>query len=243
MRNASRCSVRSSSAGSFSAAADALSYSQSAVSQAIATLEGEVGASLIERDRRGVRATPAGAALAAHAEGILARMEAAEAELAAIAGGRGGRSADRLLPHRGGDADAAGDRTFPRLASRRRGHPRGGRAGGDRPPAAGRRVRPGPAIRIRGRRREARRRHPPLRADGRPAPAGASRRPPACRSRTACDSRTSATSHGSRPPRPAPAPGTSSAPATRPASSPASPSKATTTRRSRAWSPRASASR
>ncbi len=29
--------------GSFSAAADALSYSQSAVSQAIATLEGEVG--------------------------------------------------------------------------------------------------------------------------------------------------------------------------------------------------------
>lgn len=77
--------------GSFSAAADSLSYSQSAVSQAIATLEGEVGASLIERDRRGVRPTHAGAALAAHAEGILARMEAAEAELAAIAGARGGR--------------------------------------------------------------------------------------------------------------------------------------------------------
>lgn len=76
--------------GSFSAAADALAYSQSAVSQAIATLEAEVGVSLIERDRRGVRATPAGAALAAHAEGILARMEAAEAELAAIAGARGG---------------------------------------------------------------------------------------------------------------------------------------------------------
>jgi len=77
--------------GSFSAAADALSYSQSAVSQAIATLEGEVGAPLIERDRRGVRPTPAGAALAAHAEGILARMDDAEAEVAAIAGGRGGR--------------------------------------------------------------------------------------------------------------------------------------------------------
>jgi DNA-binding transcriptional LysR family regulator len=76
---------------SFSAAADALSYSQSAVSQAIATLEGEAGVSLIERDRRGVRPTHAGAALAAHAEGILARMEAAEAELAAIAGARGGR--------------------------------------------------------------------------------------------------------------------------------------------------------
>jgi DNA-binding transcriptional LysR family regulator len=77
--------------GSFSAAADALSYSQSAVSQAIATLEGELGATLIERDRRGVRPTAAGAALAAHAEGILARMDDAEAEVAAIAGGRGGR--------------------------------------------------------------------------------------------------------------------------------------------------------
>ncbi|HXV04441.1 MAG TPA: LysR family transcriptional regulator [Solirubrobacterales bacterium] len=77
--------------GSFSAAADALSYSQSAVSQAIASLEGDAGASLIERDRRGVRPTHAGAALAGHAEGILARMEAAEAELAAIAGARGGR--------------------------------------------------------------------------------------------------------------------------------------------------------
>lgn len=77
--------------GSFSAAADALSYSQSAVSQAIATLEGELGAPLIERDRRGVRPTAAGAALAGHAEGILARMDDAEAEVAAIAGGRGGR--------------------------------------------------------------------------------------------------------------------------------------------------------
>ncbi len=77
--------------GSFSAAADALSYSQSAVSQAIAALEGELGARLIERDRRGVRPTPAGAALATHAEGILARMDDAEAEVAAIAGGRGGR--------------------------------------------------------------------------------------------------------------------------------------------------------
>jgi DNA-binding transcriptional LysR family regulator len=77
--------------GSFSSAADALSYSQSAVSQAIATLEGELGARLIERDRRGVRPTAAGAALAAHAEGILGRMDDAEAEVAAIAGGRGGR--------------------------------------------------------------------------------------------------------------------------------------------------------
>ena len=77
--------------GSFSAAADSLSYSQSAVSQAIATLERELGAALIERDRRGIRPTIAGAALASHAEAILTRMDAAEEEVAAIAGGRGGR--------------------------------------------------------------------------------------------------------------------------------------------------------
>lgn len=77
--------------GSFSAAADALSYTQSAVSQAIATLERETGTTLLERDRRGVRPTAAGQALASRAEGILARIEAAEDELAAIAGGRGGR--------------------------------------------------------------------------------------------------------------------------------------------------------
>jgi len=77
--------------GSFSAAAEALSYTQSAVSQAVATLEAENGATLLERDRRGVRPTPAGTALVAHADGILARLEAAEADLAAIVGVRGGR--------------------------------------------------------------------------------------------------------------------------------------------------------
>ena len=44
---------------SFSAAADALSYTQSAVSQAIARLEAETGATLVIRDRRGVRPTVA----------------------------------------------------------------------------------------------------------------------------------------------------------------------------------------
>jgi DNA-binding transcriptional LysR family regulator len=76
--------------GSFSGAADALSYSQSAVSQAIATLEGEAGTPLIERTRSGARPTAAGAALANHANGILAQIEAAESEVAAIASGRGG---------------------------------------------------------------------------------------------------------------------------------------------------------
>jgi DNA-binding transcriptional LysR family regulator len=63
--------------GSFSAAADALDYSQSAVSQAIATLEGEAGVALIERTRAGARPTAAGAALAGHASGVLAQIEAA----------------------------------------------------------------------------------------------------------------------------------------------------------------------
>src|ERR1700752_2983057 len=77
--------------GSFSGAAEALSYTQSAVSQAVAKLEAEMGVPLIERDRRGVRPTAAGAALVDHADGIFARLEVAEAEVAAIAGVRGGR--------------------------------------------------------------------------------------------------------------------------------------------------------
>jgi DNA-binding transcriptional LysR family regulator len=77
--------------GSFSAAADALSYTQSAVSQQIAALEAEAGTSLIERRGRGLRMTAAGDALVRHADGILASLDAAEAELAAIAGVRGGQ--------------------------------------------------------------------------------------------------------------------------------------------------------
>jgi DNA-binding transcriptional LysR family regulator len=77
--------------GSFSAAAAALSYTQSAVSQQIAALEAETGMALLERHPRGVSLTAAGQTLVGHAEGILARLDAAEAALAAIAGLRGGR--------------------------------------------------------------------------------------------------------------------------------------------------------
>jgi molybdate transport repressor ModE-like protein len=77
--------------GSFSAAAEALSYSQPAVSQQIATLERRAGATLVDRTSRGVRLTDAGRALVDHAEVVLARLAAAEAELEAIAGVRGGR--------------------------------------------------------------------------------------------------------------------------------------------------------
>jgi DNA-binding transcriptional LysR family regulator len=77
--------------GSFSAAAESLAYTQSAVSQQIAALEREAGAVLVRRLARGVRLTEAGAALVAHADVILARLDDAEAELDAIAGARGGR--------------------------------------------------------------------------------------------------------------------------------------------------------
>jgi DNA-binding transcriptional LysR family regulator len=76
--------------GSFSGAADALSYTQSAVSQQIAALEREAGTILVERSARGVRLTDAGTALVAHADAIIARLDAAERELEAIAGLRGG---------------------------------------------------------------------------------------------------------------------------------------------------------
>ena len=77
--------------GSFSAAAEALSYTQSAVSQQIAALEREAGTTLVDRGARGIRLTDAGRALVEHSEAILARLSAAEAELEAIAGLRGGR--------------------------------------------------------------------------------------------------------------------------------------------------------
>jgi DNA-binding transcriptional LysR family regulator len=105
------------SRGSFSAAADALSYSQSAVSQAIATLEGEAGVPLIERSRGGVRPTVAGAALIGHVSGILAQMETAEAEIAAIGAGRGGRLRTASFP-------TAGATLMPRaIAGFRASHP------------------------------------------------------------------------------------------------------------------------
>ncbi|HTZ65760.1 MAG TPA: LysR family transcriptional regulator [Solirubrobacteraceae bacterium] len=77
--------------GSLSSAAEALSYTQSAVSQQIAALEAEAGMTLLERHSRGVSLTAAGQTLLGHTEGILAQVDAAEAALATIAGLRGGR--------------------------------------------------------------------------------------------------------------------------------------------------------
>ncbi len=76
--------------GSFSAAANALYLSQSAVSQQVATLEREVGMPLLERTSNGPKLNDAGRILVGHAEAALARLEEAEHELKAVAGLEGG---------------------------------------------------------------------------------------------------------------------------------------------------------
>jgi DNA-binding transcriptional LysR family regulator len=77
--------------GSFSAAAEALSYSQPAVSQQIARLEAQAGVKLLERQPKGIKLTPAGEALVRHTERILAQLAEAQAELTEIASSARGR--------------------------------------------------------------------------------------------------------------------------------------------------------
>src|SRR5689334_17088632 len=72
--------------GSFSAAAAELGYTQPAVSRQIATLEAEVGASLIRRVPQGAVLTDAGRLLVQRGEPILARLAEVEFELRALAG-------------------------------------------------------------------------------------------------------------------------------------------------------------
>jgi DNA-binding transcriptional LysR family regulator len=76
--------------GSFTAAAELLGYTQSAVSRRVAALERASGGPLFERLARGVRLTPAGVVLHGHAVAVLDRLGRAGEELAAIHGGHGG---------------------------------------------------------------------------------------------------------------------------------------------------------
>ena len=73
------------------AVAEALSYTPSAVSQQLAALERDAGVPLMERVGRGVQLTDAGRRLVTHADAIIARLEAAEVDLAASAGHVAGR--------------------------------------------------------------------------------------------------------------------------------------------------------
>lgn len=71
--------------GSIAAAAQALSFTPSAVSQQLTKLEREVGVQLLERGPKSVELTDAGRDLVARADDILARVAEAEAELRAHA--------------------------------------------------------------------------------------------------------------------------------------------------------------
>lgn len=76
--------------GSFSAAAESLGYTQSAISQQIRRLERQVGQRLIERSSgpRPVSVTPAGEVMLRHGEAIAARLTSAAADLAALRAGK-----------------------------------------------------------------------------------------------------------------------------------------------------------
>jgi DNA-binding transcriptional LysR family regulator len=76
---------------SFSAAALELSYTQSSVSEAVATLERELGVTLLDRSSRPVRLTPAGEVVLAHAEALTAQAAAIETDLLALTSGDVGR--------------------------------------------------------------------------------------------------------------------------------------------------------
>src|SRR5918997_6001726 len=77
--------------GTIAAVADALQFTPSAVSQQLTLLEREAGVPLLERAGRGVRLTDAAHRLAEHTDAVLARLERAEAELAATSGAAHGR--------------------------------------------------------------------------------------------------------------------------------------------------------
>jgi molybdate transport repressor ModE-like protein len=96
--------------GSFGRAAAKLGYTQSAVSQQIAALERIVGQRLVERPGgpRPVSLTEAGDLLLRHAEGIVARLQAAQADLSALAEGSAGTL-------RIGTYQSVGARVLPRL--------------------------------------------------------------------------------------------------------------------------------
>ena len=99
--------------GTFSAAASELGYTQSAVSQQVAALERAVGAPLFERrgGQRRVRLTAVGEALVVHARAVVSRLNAAQADIAAIMAGERGSL-------RVGTLQSVGTKVLPRLLRR-----------------------------------------------------------------------------------------------------------------------------
>jgi DNA-binding transcriptional LysR family regulator len=99
--------------GTFRAAAVRLGYTQSAISQQIATLERLVGAKLIERPGgpRAVSLTDTGRLVLRHAEAITARLQAAQADVRAML--EAGAGSLRV-----GAFQSAGSRILPELVRR-----------------------------------------------------------------------------------------------------------------------------
>ena len=141
--------------GSVTAAAEELFVTQPSVSAAVAALERELGAKLLERDGRGLRPTAAGAAFAPYAAHVLGLLE--EGGRAARECAEGARATLRISA-----VTSAGDHVVPPLI----------RAFCDRHPGA--RHRPAHRQPLRGLRGAARaprgRRHHRPRAGRRPAP-------------------------------------------------------------------------
>jgi DNA-binding transcriptional LysR family regulator len=103
--------------GSFTAAAEALGYTQSAVSRQVAAMEQAAGAPLFERLARGVRPTPAGRVLLRHAAAVLERTDAAALELRGLEDRLEGRLAVGAFP------SALGALVPRAIAALRREHP------------------------------------------------------------------------------------------------------------------------
>jgi DNA-binding transcriptional LysR family regulator len=99
----------------FSAAALVLGYTQSAVSQQVASLERSIGARLFHRrgGPRPVELTPVGEALVVHARAVVARLHAAQADVAALIAGEHGSL-------RVGTLQSVGTKVLPRLLRRSR---------------------------------------------------------------------------------------------------------------------------
>lgn len=84
--------------GSFTAAADALGYTQSAVSRQVAAMEAAAGAPLFVRGARGVAPSPAGTVLARRAATVLNEIDAVGTDLAGLRDHLTGRVAVAAFP-------------------------------------------------------------------------------------------------------------------------------------------------
>jgi DNA-binding transcriptional LysR family regulator len=104
--------------GSVTGAAAALGFTAPAVSQQLAALEREVGMRLTERVGRGIELTPAATVLVGHTDALLSRLDAAEADLAALREQVAGRVALAAFPSAGATMVAAAWEALARSAPR-----------------------------------------------------------------------------------------------------------------------------